>query len=151
MTSSYSNGPLEYLKDLFSPHKKSKFLNKLGQFNMLKIIGEALPNRTIITILFGYIYFYQHRFSRNFNLPQGGTCKDLKSSSNRKLSGVPGVLSMMRDEPRVIVPCGDIELCYSGCLQPTRRGLRDSFQFTLPIRPVQHFKTLQTVWSLHIH
>ena len=57
---------------------------------MFKSTREALRNRIIITTLFVYIYFYQSRFSRNFNLPQGGTCKDSESSSDRKLSEVTG-------------------------------------------------------------
>ena len=75
---------------------------------MLKISWETLSNRIITTILFAYIYFYQNRFSRNLNLPQGGTCKDLKSSPNRVYSGVAGVPSMTLDKPRVMVPWGTL-------------------------------------------
>ena len=68
---------------------------------------EALPNRIIRTILFVYIYFfYQNRFSSNFNLPQKGACKDSEPSPNRVYSGVAGVPSVTLDKPRVMFPVG---------------------------------------------
>ena len=72
---------------------------------MLKITWEALPSRRI-TILFIYIYFYQNRLFKNFSLPQGETGKGLKSSWNRKLSGVAGVPSVTLDKRSATPPVG---------------------------------------------
>ena len=60
---------------IYSLLMKETFLSELDLFNMLEITWEALPNKIIIAILFEYIYFYQNRFYRNFNLPQGGITK----------------------------------------------------------------------------
>ena len=83
---------------------------------MLEITWETFPNKIIMTILFVYTCFYQYNFSRSFSLPQGGTCKDSESSSNRQLSGVTGVLSVTLEKSRLIVPSGDIKQWYSGYL-----------------------------------
>ena len=114
---------------------------------------EALPNRIIRTILFVYIYFfYQNRFSSNFNLPQKGACKDSEPSPNRVYSGVAGVPSVTLDKPRVMVPVGTSSsgaLCicnpHSGTL-----WIVSNAQCTLLLSPVQHFKILRTVWSSYI-
>ena len=119
---------------------------------MLKSTREALPNR-IITTLFVYIYFYQNRFSRNFNLPQGGTCKDSKSSSNRKFSGVTGVLSVTLDKLRAMPLVGTSHSGALGVRAPHTGAscVTSSAQCTLPGSPGQRFKTLHTVKSLHIY
>ena len=122
---------------------------------MLKITQKTLQNQIIITILFVYIYFYQNRFSKNFNLPQGGICKYSESSQIGNSRG------SIRGSRCLVSDTGQAKS--DGSLWGHRAVVFQVFVTThwnlliisnghciLLLSPVQHFTMLHCVWSLYI-